>query len=293
MMYRAPSHYRDVRYDEKGNVRSVEIVDTSSKKTLRIDMLEKKAYWLHSPTNVYGPVSPTSSFAGLVERVPKPAIGQRHLNGTTVDVYRYAGKQSMDLWIDPESGRLVGTSNPGGDQFDPNADIPEDGPTLTSGRIQSEIVYGTSVDDELFELKVPEGFETVEAPDRPSEEDLIEWLRVTARFGGGVFHATQRGFEMQELQAARRDANRKDELEALSKLIGKHMLNRNLPLVQSFIKGSVAEGSFRYVGGGIKLGSASEIVCWYKLKETGQLRAIYGDLSVKDVQERDLPPDQE
>ncbi len=57
----------------------------------------------------------------------------------------------------------------------------------------------------------------------------------------------------------------------------------------SFIKGNAVEGSFWYVGVGVKLGSASEIVCWYKRKETGRLRAIYGDLLARDIQEQDLP----
>ena len=48
-------------------------------------------------------------------------------------------------------------------------------------------------------------------------------------------------------------------------------------------------GTFTYIGKGVKLGDASRIVCWYKLKETGKYRAIYGDLSVKDVQPADLP----
>ena len=203
LMYRAPSRYRDTRYDEDGNVVSVEIIDTESGKTLRIDMLAKKAHWLHSPTNVYEPGSPTSNLAGLVKRVPKPAIGQRDLDGKSVAIYRFAGRQSMDLWIDPTSGRLVGMSIPGGDQFDPQADSPDGGgPGVPFGQMRTDIVYGKPIEDKLFEFTVPVGFETVQAPSRPSELDLIEWLRVTATFGGGVFHAKQRGFDMQGLRPA-------------------------------------------------------------------------------------------
>ena len=48
-------------------------------------------------------------------------------------------------------------------------------------------------------------------------------------------------------------------------------------------------GSFRYLGKGIQLGDKDRIVCYYKFKSTGTYRAVYGNLSVKDVNVNDLP----
>jgi hypothetical protein len=39
----------------------------------------------------------------------------------------------------------------------------------------------------------------------------------------------------------------------------------------------------------VKLGSSERIICFYKLKSTGKYRAIFGDLSVKDVEPKELP----
>jgi hypothetical protein len=39
----------------------------------------------------------------------------------------------------------------------------------------------------------------------------------------------------------------------------------------------------------VQLGSADRIVMFYKLKNTGKYRAVYGDLTVKDVEPKDLP----
>jgi hypothetical protein len=51
----------------------------------------------------------------------------------------------------------------------------------------------------------------------------------------------------------------------------------------------VTNGSFRYIGKGVRLADAERIVCWYKLKSTGRYRAVFGDLSVKEVTPKDLP----
>lgn len=290
LMYQAPGKFRDTRFDKQGEVVSVEIVDTVTEKVLRIDMPAKKGYWLHSPTNVYESGSPTANLASLLQRVPKPAVSQQERDGKKIDVYRLAGRRSLDLWLDASSNHLVGMSVPGGDQFDPDAEVPADSrPSVPMGRLQSDIVYGRPIKPEMFAFEVPEGFESVPAPSRPTEGDLLEWLEVTAKFGGGVYHETQRGFDMQELARGRNDPERAKEYEALNGLIRKHMLNRNLPLVRSFIKGNVVPGSFHYAGDGVKLGDSNALVCWYKDKQSGKFRAIYGDLSAKEIKEQDLP----
>jgi len=47
--------------------------------------------------------------------------------------------------------------------------------------------------------------------------------------------------------------------------------------------------SFRYLGKGVKLGDGERIVCFYKLKGAAKHRAVFGDLTVKDVDAKDLP----
>jgi len=39
----------------------------------------------------------------------------------------------------------------------------------------------------------------------------------------------------------------------------------------------------------VKLGDASKAIFWYQPKDSEIWRVIYGDLSVKDVNEEDLP----
>src|SRR5207245_10532157 len=55
-----------------------------------------------------------------------------------------------------------------------------------------------------------------------------------------------------------------------------------------FIQDSTVEGSFRYLGKGVRLGDKNRVVCWYKLKPPRSYRIVYGDLSVKDVSPESL-----
>ena len=48
-------------------------------------------------------------------------------------------------------------------------------------------------------------------------------------------------------------------------------------------------GQWHYAGAGVKLGDASKAVYWYKPKGTSTWRVIYGDLSVKEVAQENLP----
>jgi hypothetical protein len=65
-----------------------------------------------------------------------------------------------------------------------------------------------------------------------------------------------------------------------------------LPIGQ-FVQDSVVEGSFRYLGKGVKLGDVDRIVCWYRLKGADTYRVVYGDLRAKDISPEALPlPDQ-
>ena len=147
---------------------------------------------------------------------------------------------------------------------------------------------------ELFSLKPPAGFEIVEEPPWPTvtEAELIEWLGVTARFNKGVFVDTARGVDHEKHhQVARKDkADRTDAEQRFLDLWLKHVVkNRNSYPIWKFADKYAVRGSFRYLGKGVKLGSGDRIVCWYKLKGTGTYRAVYGDLTVKNVAPEDLP----
>ena len=160
------------------------------------------------------------------------------------------------------------------------------------GGITDGIVYDAELDTDLFSLSPPAGFEVVEYPPRPSvtEAEMVEFLGVTARVNNDTFFHTARGFDNEGFnEAYRKKADRTDAEQKLVDLYYSHRSNGNRDPVLDFVTDKTVSGTFRYLGNGVKLGSADRIVCWYKLKSTGRYRGVFGDLTVKDVTQKDLP----
>jgi hypothetical protein len=309
MAYRSPKLYRDTRYDKEGNVSSVEIVDTLSNRALRLDMKSRRATWLAEPTNQYSGGGPFSSVMNILRNKPIELVGQKELNGVKINVFRYrreirqvpANRQTVDIWLDARTKKLVRVYDPGADGFDLDTQADRNSPAegeaskgTLLGSVKSDIVLDARVDPKLFDLTPPEGFEVVVQAPKPTvtEAEMIEWLGATARFNHGTFFDTDRGFDLERYnnEAATKDqADRTEVAHALFEVQYKHLLNRNSPVMASFANEYTVGGRFRYLGAGVKLGSADRVVLFYRLKSTGTYRAVYGDLTVKDVKPEDLP----
>jgi len=303
--YKRPGHYREIGYDEQGIIRSVRIIDLEQNKALYLNMKDKKAGWDSQPNKMgqYGFSGPmaAASPANLLDKKDIQLVGERKVGDGAANVFRFhanGNHVSVDLWIDKLSKQLLGYSVPGSDVFDPETMPDRNNPPgkvymgTPLGFIEDQIVINPKLDDELFSMTVPEGFEVIAAKPAPppvTEERLIEYLRTTAEFNQGTFFDTAKGPGIDLINhAAKKDAA--DRTAAEQKMVDlnrKNMLaGQSYPLLQ--FDGAEPK-SFRYIGGGVKLGDASHIVCWYKLKSTGKYRAIYGDLTIKDVESKDLP----
>ncbi len=164
--HRSPNLYRETRFDENRNVRTVDIVDTNAKKQLRLDMQAKTATWLDQPVNVYGPGSPLEMLASFIKKMPVDAAGQRETNEGKADVFEVSSR--LSLWFDTESRDLVGFSMSKLDQdFSPQlSDLGKSpvrhGAAMPIGQVRSDIQYGEDIREERFKMEVPRGFEVVE-----------------------------------------------------------------------------------------------------------------------------------
>ena len=309
--YRHPGLFRNTRYDKEGNVTWVCIVDNRSGKTLSLNMKKQEVHsGGHFPFQGHAaPQGPFGWVADVLKTKPVEIIGRRTVKGKTVHVVRYRQtldpnpeRNSIDIWLDAEDKKLVGISRPGADVFDPSSMEDRDHPAeeviskaRILGSITSDIVFDAKLDAKLFSLTPPESFEIVEHPPRPSvpvtETELIEWLRLTARVNNGMFMESILVQRSERVRAAlqKEGADRNDAELALGNAWRKHFNNDNSMPIPDFRDDNTVAGSFRYVGQGVKLGSANRIVCWYKLKSTQSYRAVFGDLTVKDVDPKDLP----
>jgi outer membrane lipoprotein-sorting protein len=150
--------------------------------------------------------------------------------------------------------------------------------------------FDLPMDDSLFSMDVPAGYKLQQMNidlTGSTEEDFIAGLRLLAEIDDGVFpedisieyfvkNAVQMGKKIEALKLS--DDESMKAGEKITKLI-------------TFIRffNVKNEGQWHYAGSGVKLGDAGKAIFWYKPKESKTWRVIYGDLSVKDVNETDLP----
>ncbi|HVU86451.1 MAG TPA: hypothetical protein VHD36_03975 [Pirellulales bacterium] len=304
--YQSPNRYRETRFDDDGSIRSVEIVDASTNKALHLDMKGKKATW-GEPTNQYSTGGPFASVKEILTERPIEFAGQRDFHGTVANVFRYrrpnqfpAWKETVDIWLNAKNKELLRVCDPGLEGFDPEAEDAHPGTAEEDfskgellGSVQDHIVFNPQLDPDLFNQTPPEGFEVTVAPPRPTvnEAQMIEWLGATARFNDGMFYKDAHGFGYERYnEAATKD--KKDRTETEKTFLDIHypyLANGNGWVIPSFANEYTVGGRYRYLGAGARLGDAGRIVLFYKLRSTGKYRAVYGDLSVKDVEPEELP----
>jgi hypothetical protein len=226
---------------------------------------------------------------------------------------------TTDYWVDVKSKRLVRRQWPGTDIYDPGKDPLRNNPTgEKKGMIMmgicfvaDEMEYDVKTADSLFSLDPPKGYALkVERRPQVTEKDMIEHLGVIAEYyrksfpdrydEAAAYHdKAVRGRAVpiwsppgEELESFERK-HEQDRTPAENKIVkARHRYiwsGLNLGPFRHFIRDHAVEGTWQYVGKGVKLGDKDRIVCWYKLKGANTYRAVYGDLSVKDVTPDALP----
>jgi hypothetical protein len=201
-------------------------------------------------------------------------LGEQEIGGLKAVVFEAKGpNEHIKIWADPETALPVRIE-------------------LTLGQMYAVLKnfqINPPVDDALVSMEVPEGYTLAKADldmTDVTEKDLIESLRVWAK--------------------VIRDGTFPDEIGSESAMkvvsvLGQKLMTSDLSKEQatqmglSFGKGMMfhqilqTQGQPHYAGQGVKLGDASKAIFWYKPQGSATYRVIYGDLSVKDVAEENLP----
>ncbi len=315
--YKAPGLYREVRFDKNRQVKTVRIRDYIHGRKLTYSLEEKKA----TIEEIVPDANPSGPFACYQEKLKESNlqwIGKQKTATGEVNVFRNAFRDhlnerdwSIDFWIDSKTKQLVAAYQPGADIYDHENDPVRNnlpGEKAWSCDIMGggtcDITYNVALDDSLLSLEPPEGY-TVEIKqrDRITEKEMIDYLGILADFNDKTFpdQALTTPFNLmskinralrkqtEELTAAERKLLDTDE-----RYSGRFGTMTNAPILVFFAwdPDSIVKNSFRYLGKGVKLGDKDRIVCWYKLKDAKDqktYRAVYGDLSVKDVLPEELP----
>ena len=270
---------RRIRRTVEG-VEGVSIIDMDSWRILVLDPSERKATYY--------------DLKGLPQKLPNPLERLRNLITELQDspnfVVEELGIQDIDdreligfharcpraeltIWADPETKVPV------------RIEVQE-GQILI---VCKDYQFDVDMDESLFSMEVPEGYalhETELDLFGSTEEDFIEGLRawtVVLRDGDFPESIALEDYVKQapEMQEKLKQLELSDEEEqALEQKLTKGVL---------FLRFFKGQGKWHYAGNGVKLGDADTAVFWYRPKDSGTYRVVYGDLSVQDVSPADLP----
>lgn len=151
--------------------------------------------------------------------------------------------------------------------------------------------FDIEMDDSLFSMEIPQGYkeQTVSLDLTGStEEDFIAGLRMFAE----ILPDKQFPPDISIEYIAKNAVQIGTLIEKTGLSEDKQMeMGEKLSKMVMFIRffNVHGEGQWYYAGDGVKLGDASKAIFWYQPKDSEIWRVIYGDLSVKDVNEEDLP----
>lgn len=321
--FKAPGLYWSVSYDKRGNKLGVLVSDNVNLKEFWIDYNDKQA-GIRAIVVAFENVEDPFDWVTNQPDGKFRFVETKKVDGRAVNVFRHIKKdvemkfrdelatrdRSYDYWLDAKSKELVRVQSPGEDFFDPESDpILLESPQKEWSKkiplaiVRHDIVFNVELDDELFSMRPPEGFEfTVQERSDVTEEKMIEFLGLVAEFYDGRFPELSEdsilwsppGTVEGKLYASRPFSQWTKVERKLNDIVQicRHKNQQFMPFIYFILNSTVqVKDGWRYVGKGVKLGEAERIVCWYQLKKTKQYRAVYGDLSVKDISPDDLPKD--
>ncbi|MES2790514.1 MAG: hypothetical protein V4719_12960 [Planctomycetota bacterium] len=234
-------------------------------------------------------------------------LGAREIQGRKATGLRISfGDRQADIWIDLQTRQIVRALEPTTAVYDPDNDralrtpVPKNvrGGMALKGGEWTDIIYEPPADGVKFVLQPPEGYKVEHIKSRlPTEKDLIEWLEVFAQVRGGTFCDNEGSpFSKSEEAQARlksppANPSKWDEIFDRG-----YIQKEDVPLYGSgysvvvvFRSRIAEEGTWHYQGKDVKLGDAQTPICWYRLPGATAYRIVYGNLDVKDVEEKNLP----
>jgi hypothetical protein len=162
--------------------------------------------------------------------------------------------------------------------------------------IMSDIVFDVELDKSLFEI--PEGYDvsTVQFDaSMPTEEDFIRALRLWSETTGGKFPSElnmkatgefmealeeKTGLEVKDKAPDPSDPQIREFMQTLT------TVNRGIIM---FAHGLPEDADWHYAGQNVKFGDAQTAIFWYRPEGSDTYRVIYGDLSLKDIAQENLP----
>jgi hypothetical protein len=271
--------------------KTVEISDTDQGKKLFLYPAEKRAVLydsINKPKNrKRNGDDPVAHYRSLLldardkPDVKRESLGEKDIDGRRVVGFRISRPgMVMSLWGDPKTGLpvLVETTT----AIMPNIKT-----------IMSDFEFNVKMDESLFSLKAPAGYEVVVQGHTVdysplTEKDLIEMFRCYAKSSGGHFPA------LMDLEEITYTVHLTEW--CIANIVKTPMVKRQqehqkttsaLQRGVEFVFSLPKEADWHYTGRGVSLGAADTPIFCYRPKESKNYRIICADLS---IHEADAPP---
>jgi outer membrane lipoprotein-sorting protein len=205
-----------------------------------------------------------------IERLPDSEI-----DGVPAVVFRATiGDEEMTVWAHPETLipiRLEQISM---------------GVTVVCTNLQFDV----PLDPSMFSMDIPDGYSTVSGQldfDDSAEKEVLEGLRIWAH----ILEDDQFPEDLTFATYEKMPGLKKKLKEGTLKLSEQDKVDMGLKMgpLFGFLMSLKPEQDWQYVGAGVPFGDATKPVCWYRPIGSETYRVIYGDLSIRDVPEEELP----
>ncbi len=196
-------------------------------------------------------------------------VGEKEIDGhTTLEFHTKQDGMEYTIWADTQTGLPVRIEIKMAMFGDMKV-------TLT------DFVFNPDLDESLFLTELPEGYEEIKMPAmptaEPSENDLIEMLRMCAEASQGKFPESLTMQDVAKLLGGKIGDGNPTE-EQIQEFTAQYVkLTQGLLFYQLN-----SENNWNYDVEGIKLGDQAPI-CWWKPKDSETYRVIYADLTTADV----------
>jgi outer membrane lipoprotein-sorting protein len=204
---------------------------------------------------------------------PDKELGPKELEGKRVTGFvATQGTFTFTMWVDDVTGKIVRIEN----------DSPVNGADYHVA--MTDFRFDEKLDESLFSFAVPAGYKTRQPPATPSapggEASVVEALRGYTKRAGGKFPLSLADSGPWAVLFSKGSSDGMLDADAT------HVM-ANLGAVLSFLL-SMPKDTYAYLGNGKTVDQKDAIVFWYK-RADATYRAIYGDLSARDIKVENLP----
>ncbi len=140
--------------------------------------------------------------------------------------------------------------------------------------VLTDFVFDKDFEEALFDIEPPAGYKVHENASMwspTSEANLVQALKYLAQFNGGILpDEPNLGLTISEAYMALDEDKR-------------WQVGDDIMLMHYFLQTLPPGSTYKYIGGGKRLGDASKQLLWYAKPGEATCRVVFGDLSIKDV----------